>query len=489
MGAYDSRRRVPIKQVYKSLVELQRFSTFRMFRMVGAVTVTTILACVLRLLFNDQEPFSFRIADMLGNDFNHTFQLGEETTSPVDFITAIWGVVVTICLGVAFQNEHYVSDRDAIGDFSGLLMCSSLATAFITGFWLPEMYHTNGAAKTAIITGAGCLLMGWILNYGSQIYITHRTMTHNERARNVDLRQYLQMRALRTRGRWPVWAVAVCAVNALFWLALAGMGGQMGRLRDGGWAAVALFAAALLATVMVLLYAYVRQRFVKAIASRMWGAAAAAVLAVVELVVLWYAGVLLWVAFTGAQAVRPWVVEAIAVWSLVNVAAARFVICRLAIHPTRALFRDAQFTQKTMQWQHYDLFAQLVDSSTIAQHDLSEYGMNLRLMTVPWRVVHEVLEAGESAVELVPEWAAMFFPQAEEQGVPLVAFTSSELRALICAVRRRHDWRDTAKMNVRALKELVRCADCEQEIVEETLCFYLAIMCDDVSYVVSLRRS
>lgn len=263
----------------------------------------------------------------------------------------------------------------------------------------------------------------------------------------------------------------------------------MGRLRDGGWAAAALFAAALLATVMVLLYAYVRQRFVKAIASRMWGAAAAAVLAVVELVVLWYAGVLLWVAFTGAQAVRPWVVEAIAVWSLVNVAAARFVICWLAIHPTRALFRDAQFTQKTMQWQHYDLFAQLVDSSTIAQHDLSEYGMNLRLMTVPWRVVHEVLEAGESAVELVPEWAAMFFPQAEEHGVPLVAFTSSELRALICAVRRRHDWRDTAKMNVRALKELVRCADCEQEIVEETLCFYLAIMCDDVSYVVSLRRS
>ena len=79
MGAYDSRRRVPIKQVYKSLVELQRFSTFRMFRMVGAVTVTTILACVLRLLFNNQEPFSFRIADMLGNDFNHTFQLGEET--------------------------------------------------------------------------------------------------------------------------------------------------------------------------------------------------------------------------------------------------------------------------------------------------------------------------------------------------------------------------------------------------------------------------
>lgn len=443
MGAYDSRRRVPIKQVYKSLVELQRFSTFRMFRMVGAVTVTTILACVLRLLFNDQEPFSFRIADMLGNDFNHTFQLGEETTSPVDFITAIWGVVVTICLGVAFQNEHYVSDRDAIGDFSGLLMCSSLATAFITGFWLPEMYHTNGAAKMAIITGAGCLLMGWILNYGSQIYITHRTMTHNERARNVDLRQYVQMRALRTRGRWPVWAVAVCAVNALFWLALAGMGGQMGRLRDGGWAAAALFAAALLATVMVLLYAYVRQRFVKAIA----------------------------------------------VWSLVDVAAARFVICWLAIHPTRALFHDAQFTQKTMQWQHYDLFAQLVDSSTIAQHDLSEYGMNLRLMTVPWRVVHEVLEAGESAVELVPEWAAMFFPQAEEHGVPLVAFTSSELRALICAVRRRHDWRDTAKMNVRALKELVRCADCEQEIVEETLCFYLAIMCDDVSYVVSLRRS
>ena len=54
MGAYDSRRRVPIKQVYKSLVELQRFYTFRMFRMVGAVTVTTILACVLRLLFNDQ---------------------------------------------------------------------------------------------------------------------------------------------------------------------------------------------------------------------------------------------------------------------------------------------------------------------------------------------------------------------------------------------------------------------------------------------------
>ena len=341
MGAYDSRRRVPIKQVYKSLVELQRFSTFRMFRMVGAVTVTTILACVLRLLFNDQEPFSFRIADMLGNDFNHTFQLGEETTSPVDFITAIWGVVVTICLGVAFQNEHYVSDRDAIGDFSGLLMCSSLATAFITGFWLPEMYHTNGAAKMAIITGAGCLLMGWILNYGSQIYITHRTMTHNERARNVDLRQYVQMRALRTRGRWPVWAVAVCAVNALFWLALAGMGGQMGRLRDGGWAAAALFAAALLATVMVLLYAYVRQRFVKAIASRMWGAAAAAVLAVVELVVLWYAGVLLWVAFTGAQAVRPWVVEAIAVWSLVNVAAARFVICRLAIHPARAVPRRA----------------------------------------------------------------------------------------------------------------------------------------------------
>lgn len=39
------------------------------------------------------------------------------------------------------------------------------------------------------------------------------------------------------------------------------------------------------------------------------------------------------------------------------------------------------------------------------------------------------------------------------------------------------------------LKELVRCADCEQEIVEEALCFYLAIMCDDVSYVVSLRRS
>lgn len=92
-------------------------------------------------------------------------------------------------------------------------------------------------------------------------------------------------------------------------------------------------------------------------------------------------------------------------------------------------------------------------------------------------------------MELVPEWAAMFFPQAEEHGVPLVAFTSSELRALIYAVRRRHDWRDTAKMNVRALKELVRCADCEQEIVEETLCFYLAIMCDDVSYVVSLRRS
>lgn len=79
-------------------------------------------------------------------------------------------------------------------------------------------------------------------------------------------------------------------------------------------------------------------------------------------------------------------------------AAARFVICRLAIHPTRALFHDAQFTQKTMQWQHYDLFAQLVDSSTIAQHDLSEYGMNLRLMTVPWRVVHEVLEAGN------PRW-------------------------------------------------------------------------------------
>ena len=82
----------------------------------------------------------------------------------------------------------------------------------------------------------------------------------------------------------------------------------------------------------------------------------------------------------------------------------------------------------------------------------------------------------------------MFFPQAEEQGVPLVAFTRCSWR-VICAVRRRHDWRDTAKMNVHALKELVRCADCEQEIVEETLCFYLAIMCDDVSYVVSLRRS
>lgn len=269
MGEHGSGQRIPIKQIYKSLVELQHFSTFRLFKMIAAITVTTVVACMLRLLFNDQEPFSFDIAAMLSTRFNETFQLGAETTSPVDFITAIWGVVVTICLGVAFQSEHYVSDRDAIGDFSGLLMCAALATAFITGFWLPEMYHTNGIAKTAIITGAGCLLMGWILNYGSQIYITHRTMRRNERARDVDVEQYLRMRRMRTRGQWPVWAAAVCAANALFWIAMAAADGQMHRFEEGhAW--VALLAAALVSTAMVLLYAYVRQRFITALAPRIW---------------------------------------------------------------------------------------------------------------------------------------------------------------------------------------------------------------------------
>lgn len=486
MGEHGSGQRIPIKQIYKSLVELQHFSTFRLFKMIAAITVTTVVACMLRLLFNDQEPFSFDIAAMLSTRFNETFQLGAETTSPVDFITAIWGVVVTICLGVAFQSEHYVSDRDAIGDFSGLLMCAALATAFITGFWLPEMYHTNGIAKTAIITGAGCLLMGWILNYGSQIYITHRTMRRNERARDVDVEQYLRMRRMRTRGQWPVWAAAVCAANALFWIAMAAADGQMHRFGEGhAW--VALLAAALVSTAMVLLYAYVRQRFIPALAPRIWSQVVGAALAASVLVVLWYACVILWVAFTGSVDVRAWAVAAIAVWALANMAVAHAVFCRFVVRPVRALLQDARFTQKTMQWQHYDLFAQLVGSSALSRRDMSEYGLNLRLMTVPWQVVRRAQKAGEPAVALMPECAALFFPQAEENGVPLVAFTSAELHALVGFVRRSHDWQDSPEMNVRVLNEIVQCAHCEREAVEETLCFYLALMCDDVRYTVLLR--
>ena len=96
MGEHGSGQRIPIKQIYKSLVELQHFSTFRLFKMIAAITVTTVVACMLRLLFNDQEPFSFDVAAMLSTRFNETFQLGAETTSPVDFITAIWGVVETL---------------------------------------------------------------------------------------------------------------------------------------------------------------------------------------------------------------------------------------------------------------------------------------------------------------------------------------------------------------------------------------------------------
>lgn len=65
MGEHGSGQRIPIKQIYKSLVELQHFSTFRLFKMIAAITVTTVVACMLRLLFNDQEPFSFDIATML----------------------------------------------------------------------------------------------------------------------------------------------------------------------------------------------------------------------------------------------------------------------------------------------------------------------------------------------------------------------------------------------------------------------------------------
>ena len=65
MGEHGSGQRIPIKQIYKSLVELQHFSTFRLFKMIAAITVTTVVACMLRLLFNDQEPFSFDIAAML----------------------------------------------------------------------------------------------------------------------------------------------------------------------------------------------------------------------------------------------------------------------------------------------------------------------------------------------------------------------------------------------------------------------------------------
>ena len=56
MGEHGSGQRIPIKQIYKSLVELQHFSTFRLFKMIAAITVTTVVACMLRLLFNDQEP-------------------------------------------------------------------------------------------------------------------------------------------------------------------------------------------------------------------------------------------------------------------------------------------------------------------------------------------------------------------------------------------------------------------------------------------------
>lgn len=173
--------------------------------------------------------------------------------------------------------------------------------------------------------------------------------------------------------------------------------------------------------------------------------------------------------------------------ALVNMAVAHAVFCRFVVRPVRALLQDARFTQKTMQWQHYDLFAQLVGSSALSRRDMSEYGLNLRLMTVPWQVVRRAQKAGEPAVALMPECAALFFPQAEENGVPLVAFTSAELHALVGFVRRSHDWQDSPEMNVRVLNEIVQCAHCEREAVKETLCFYLALMCDDVRYTVLLR--
>ncbi len=88
-----------------------------------------------------------------------------------------------------------------------------------------------------------------------------------------------------------------------------------------------------MSTAMVLLYAYVRQRFITALAARIWSQVVGAALAASVLVVLWYACVILWVAFTGSVDVRARAVAAIAVWALVNMAVAHAVFCRFVVRP------------------------------------------------------------------------------------------------------------------------------------------------------------
>ncbi len=480
-------RRIPIEQIYKSLVELQSFSAYRLLKMVASVVVTTIVAFGVRIVFNDQDPFSLDIVDMFRLHFDRTFQLGDETTSPVDFITAMWGVVVTICLGVAFQSARFVSDRDAIGDFSGLLVCSAFAMSFITGFWIPERYHTNGIAKTFIITAVGCLLMGWVLNYGSQIYITHRTMVRNERARDVDLRRYAIARRKHAYGPWTVWALVVCVANAVFWLVMLAVCGCVGRLDEPRvW--MVFFVSSLLAAATMLLYAYVQQRFVESMGDRRWSSLYGAVLWIVTCVALWYAMAICWATAVGDGGIRGWMMAAVAGWCVVDMVVARCVLCRFVIHPTHALEQDARFTQKTMQWQHYDLFAQLVDSSAIPRYDLSEYGRNLRLMAVPWSLVETRAATGRPDADLITQCASMFFPRAHEDGVPLVAFTSRELQGLIEDARKRHGWQDTPEGNLRACKGVVRCPEGEHETIEATLCFYLTLIFDDINYQMLLQR-
>ncbi len=480
-------RRIPIKQIYKSPVELQSFAAYRLLKMMAVIAVVTVAAFALRIVFNDQEPFSLDIVSMLRERFDRTFQLGDETTSPVDFITAMWGVVVTICLGVAFQSERFVSDRDAIGSFSSLLICSALATSFITGFWIPEMYHTNGIAKTVIITGAGALLMGWILNYGSQIYITHRSMRRNERARDVDLRQYARLGNTRT-GYWQLlWrAVAVCVADMAFWWVLSLATGQIAHLRSRRGMALVL-ASSLFSTGIVVLHAYVRNRFVESIPNRGWSRMASFALGLFSLVVMWYVLAVLWTTMAQGADGRRYVLAVLGAWCLANLLFGRAVFGLRVLHPLHGLLQDARFTQKAMQWQHYELFAQFVESNALPRHDVSEYGMDLRLLVIPWKELETALADGVTELELVPECASLFFPDARKNGIPLVAFSSEELKALIRSRRKSRGWKATPDLNRRAFRELVRYPVHLDETINETLCLYLALICDDVSYVTLLR--
>lgn len=113
--------------------------------------------------------------------------------------------------------------------------------------------------------------------------------------------------------------------------------------------------------------------------------------------------------------------------------------------------------------------------------------MDLRLLVIPWKELKTALADGVTELELVPECASLFFPDARKDGIPLVAFSSDELKALIRSRRKSRDWKATPDLNRRAFRELVRCPVHLDETINETLCLYLALICDDVRYVTLLH--